>query len=387
MSALPLQWQYGSSHNVAKLGRLDIPGGGQVVVQDGYAYIGHMAPPLGTSVVDVRDPRNPRLVAQIPAPPAGMSHKARVRRDGILVTNSQKLRRAPDNPDFKPGIRIFDASNPEQPRQITQWHCAGVGVHRFDIDDRYAYLAAELEGFRGRIVVILDLKDPEKPEEVGRWWLPGQWIAGGEQPTWEARRHSCHHPLRYGERLYVSYWHAGFMILDIADMTKPKLVTHLDWSPPYPCPTHTALRIPWKLKDHDFLLCTDEEVGDRLTRWPAAFVWMVDITDETKPLPVSTFKGPDNPEAPADEGFGAHQPQEQLYPGDNIIAVTWFSGGLRLIDISDPYALREVGHYTPHPAAGQPQLASNDVFVAPDKRIYLIDRFNGLEILEYTGER
>jgi hypothetical protein len=21
-------------------------------------------------------------------------------------------------------------------------------------------------------------------EVIGRWWLPGQWIAGGENPTW-----------------------------------------------------------------------------------------------------------------------------------------------------------------------------------------------------------
>ena len=58
-----------------------------------------------------------------------------------------------------------------------------------------------------------------------------------------------------------------------------------------------------------------------------------------------------------------------------------------MIDISDPYAVREVGHYVPYPAKDHPRLASNDVFVAPNKRMYMIDRFNGLEILEFTGER
>jgi hypothetical protein len=135
------------------------------------------------------------------------------------------------------------------------------------------------------------------------------------------------------------------------------------------------------------MLCTDEEVGDRLSRWPAAFVWMVDITDEKKPIPVSTFRGPHDPEAPPNEGMGAHQPQEQLYPGDNIVAVTWFAGGVRMLDISDPYAPREVGHFVPHPAPGHARTGSNDVFVSEDRLIYLIDRFNGLEILEYTGER
>jgi hypothetical protein len=386
MTALPAAWRSGSSKNVRRLGHLDIPGGGQVVVRDGFAYVGHLQPPHGTSIIDVRDPKRPRLVAEIAAPPAGMSHKARVR-DGILFTNSQKLRGAADSPEFEPGLRIFDVSNPTKPHLLTTWRCAGVGVHRFDIDDRYAYLGAELEGYRGRIVVILDLQDPAHPQEVGRWWLPGQWIAGGEEPTWEARRHSCHHPLRSGDRLYVSYWHGGFMILDISDMTKPRLVSHMDWSPPYPCPTHTALRIPWRLADRDVLLCTDEEVGDRLSRWPAAFVWMVDITEERNPVPISTYRGPHDADAPPNEGFGAHQPQEQLYPGDNIIAVTWFAGGLRMLDISDPYAVREVGHYVPEPGRGQARVGSNDVFVDSDRTIYLIDRFNGLEILEYKGTR
>ena len=204
-------------------------------------------------------------------------------------------------------------------------------------------------------MTILDLKNPERPEEVGHCWLPGQWIAGGEEPTWEARRHSCHHPLRQGNRLYVSYWHGGFISLDISNMSKPKLVSHLDWSPPYPCPTHTARGSMAALVD-DFLLCTDEEVGDRLTRWPSAFVWMVDIRDERKPIPVSTYRGPDDPDAPPNEGFGAHQPQEQLYPNDNVLAVTWFAGGLRMIDISDPYAVREVGHYVPYPPRTTPGL-------------------------------
>jgi hypothetical protein len=365
---------------------MDLPGGGQVTVSDGLAFVGHMTPPHGTSIIDVRDPKHPRLLAEIPAPPAGMSHKARVR-DGLLFTNSQKIRGAPDDPAFQPGLRIFDVEDPARPRLLTTWRCAGVGVHRFDVDERYAYLAAELEGFRGRIVVILDLKDPSRPEEIGRWWLPGQWIAGGEQPAWEARRHSCHHPLRSGDRLYVSYWHGGFVILDIADLARPRLVAHVDWSPPYPCPTHTALRIPWPLAGRDFLLCTDEEVGDRLSRWPAAFMWMVDVTVETNPVPVATFRGPHDAGAPPNEGFGAHQPQEQLYAGDNILAVTWFAGGLRLVDISDPYAPREAGHYVPLPGKGAARTASNDVFVGPDRLIYLIDRFDGLDILEYNGAR
>jgi hypothetical protein len=37
------------------LAKLNIPGGGQVVAEGDHAYIGHMGPPDGTSIVDVSD--------------------------------------------------------------------------------------------------------------------------------------------------------------------------------------------------------------------------------------------------------------------------------------------------------------------------------------------
>ena len=37
---------------------------------------------------------------------------------------------------------------------------------------------------------IIDFKNPEPPEEVGRWWMPGQWTAGGEKPDLGGHRPS-----------------------------------------------------------------------------------------------------------------------------------------------------------------------------------------------------
>ena len=60
----------------------------------------------------------------------------------------------------------------------------GVGVHRFDMDDRYAYISTEMEGYVGNILVVYDIADPARPAEVSRWWMPGQHVAGGETPHW-----------------------------------------------------------------------------------------------------------------------------------------------------------------------------------------------------------
>ena len=39
---------------------------------------------------------------------------------------------------------------------------------------------------------VVDLVDPVHPVEVGRWWFPGMWTAGGEEPTW-TNRWALHH--------------------------------------------------------------------------------------------------------------------------------------------------------------------------------------------------
>jgi hypothetical protein len=282
------------------------------------------------------------------------------------------------------GLKVFDISDRTKPREIYFYKTHGKGVHRFTFDGRYAYISPTMEGYNGNIAVMLDMKNPEKPEEAMRWWMPGQWTAGGETATWHATATRCHHPIRRGDRLYISYWHGGFAIVDISNMSKPRTVSTLDWSPPYPCPTHTVLPIPHELMGRKFAVVTDEEVSDRLTPSPNAFLWIVDITDEKHPVPVATWRVPHDEPFDRDCWFGAHQPQETV--NGNIILVTWFGGGLRAVDISNPYRPEEVDHFMPSPGRGQNIVQSNDVFVDKSRGlVYLIDRLNGLDILEFRG--
>jgi hypothetical protein len=70
--------EYQLARNIRRLGHLDIAGGGQVVVQGDYAYVGHMKPPMGTSIIDISDPAAPRSVAHV-EPPDQWSHTHKVR--------------------------------------------------------------------------------------------------------------------------------------------------------------------------------------------------------------------------------------------------------------------------------------------------------------------
>ncbi len=414
-------------HGVRELGCLDIAGGGQVFVRDGYAYIGHMTPPDGVSVVDVRDPERPKVVATVP-PPSEYSHTHKVRVVGnLMVINVERHRRhfyrrgaplpevesrlrkelgreptdveaahelgmsAADMPELRAGLargyedggfRIFDISDPTTPQELAYQKTGGVGVHRFDMDERYAYISTEAEGFRGNILIIYDLAEPSRRQEVPRWWMPGQNVAAGEAPHWRGVRRRVHHGLRHGDRLWVSCWHAGAWVVDISDIHNPRTLGTYEYHPPFPEPTHTFLKMPQKLDGREIALVGDEQ-HDYIKGQPPAFLWIMDVSDPANIKPLSTFHvSPlDTPYAGAGGRFGLHQFQEHVE--DSLIYAAWFSGGLRIIDVADPSRPREVGSYVPAPLGQEPPPQSNDVDVDEQGLIYLLDRNRGLHILEY----
>ena len=379
--------------NVQRLSRLELPGAGQVTVEGKYAYVGHITNKerLGTSILDVSDPRKPRLLSQIHLDEADShSHKARVAGDLLIVNVEQNMgalgRKAENLAQQQTsynlgGFKLYDISNREKPRLIAHHRTYGRGVHRFDMDQNYAYISTEMEGYVGNILVIYDLKDPAHPEEIARWWMPGQHLAGGEKPTWSGYRNRLHHTLRVGDRLYASCWHAGLRVIDVSDIRKPRTVGAYDYHPPFPEPTHTVLKVPFPVGGREVAVVFDEE-HDHVPGRLHAGMWLFDLTDVAHIKPISMFhlSELDSPWSRAGR-FGAHQPAEHL--SDTLVHASWFSGGLRIVDIADPAAPREVGHYIPEPAAGQSSPQSNDVDVDARGLIYLLDRNQGLDVLEY----
>ncbi len=373
-------------------------------VAGNYAYVGHITnrQRLGTSILDVSDPRQPRLVSQIRLDDADShSHKARVVGDLMIVNveqNQGALGRkaenlASENTSYgEGGFKLYDVSDRTRPKLIAHHRTFGRGVHRFDMDQRYAYISTEMPGYVGNILVIYDLREPARPEEVSRWWMPGQHVAGGEKPAWRGRRNRLHHALRFGDELWAGCWHAGVRVIDVSDIRAPRTIGEYNYHPPYPEPSHTFMPVPSRIGGRRIALAIDEEDhahdADELERRrgrPHGCLWILDVTDLNKMQPLSLFEVSelDSPWARATPGrFGAHQFQEHME--GTLVYCAWFSGGVRIVDVADPFAPQEVGWFIPEPAAGKAAPQTNDVEVDARGLIYIVDRYAGFDILEFN---
>jgi len=112
---------------------------------------------------------------------------------------------------------------------------------------------------------------------------------------------------------------------------------------------------------------------------------VLDATDlkQIKPLSIYEVSELDSPWSRATPGrFGAHQFQEHMK--DTLVYCAWFAGGLRIVDIADPLAPREVGYFIPELAPGKAAPQTNDVDVDFRGLIYIVDRYAGFDVLEFN---
>ena len=83
------------THRTKRLSHLDLGGAGQVYVAGDHAYVGYLPNKegLGTSIVDVSDPSDPKVVVTITLDDrTSHSHKARVVGDVMIVNHERNNR-------------------------------------------------------------------------------------------------------------------------------------------------------------------------------------------------------------------------------------------------------------------------------------------------------
>jgi hypothetical protein len=360
-------------------------------------WLAHESAPKNFTAVDVTDVRNPKVIVQTDLP------HPRVRSNSLdVVGNIMAVAYQTKEWGQKPaGMDLFDISKPEEPKLISHFDTSGPhsrGAHCvFFVDGEYVHLSSGAPDFEpndpkdDQFYRIIDVRNPSKPIEAGRWWLPG--TKKGEQPLprhpkFDAgyRTHNCMVYPERPDRAYLGYIDGGAIILDIKDKSKPKMISRWIYGPPYNGFTHTVM----PLFSRDLVIVSDECVKDDGADWPK-MTWVVNAADETNLVPISTMPLPPVESFGKRGGrYGSHnmhenQPVKTAFRSDTLVFATFFNGGLRVFDTTNPFQPQEIAYYVP----GAPKMSPagaiqiNDVWVDENRLVYCVDRFaGGLYILE-----
>ncbi len=411
------------------------------------AYVGHHGGrarnPLtggdednGTSIVDVTDPGRPRYLAHVPGaaggPEQGGAQMARVcDRQGKTY-----LLRTFGNNVPNSGHEMWDVSDPAGPQKVTTIVSGLTSTHKdfWECDTGTAYLVsgdlAKAEplqpgpsGWRTpRMTKIYDLGDPTRPVFIRDFGLAGQ-EPGSTGPV--PAGSGVHGPIVLGNRVYFAYGTSANGLLQIVDrqklLTGPKAPTAANLNAPevsrlWMSPNwggHTAFpMLGMKIADwqantkgqvRDFVFLVSESIANECKEFRhASFV--VDISTETRPFSVATFQVPESKGSFCSRGgrFGPHSSSESFASVfyRKLVFVAYFNGGVRAVDIRDPYAPREAGFFIPATTERTAErcvtngtrsckvaIQTNNVEADERGLVYLADRANtGLHIVRLTGD-
>jgi hypothetical protein len=387
------------------------PDGVQIMLNRRHLYIGHQFTD-GFTVMDASDPRNLKPVKYILTGPNTSTHHLQVANDILLVAEGANVMAMQSYDDarsyfentladsitnkkpFRAGLSIYDIkTDPASPREIAFLQMPGFGINRlWWTGGRYAYVAAHFDGFTDHILGIVDLQNITKPLLVAKAWLPGMNRAAKEPNTSpRGKRVALHHMIVAGNRGYGAWRDGGFTIHDVSDPAHPKLLSHINWTPPFAGGTHTPLPLPGRK-----LALVAEESNAENCEKGMFYTWVVDVREDKNPLPIGTLPTPKDRNYCGMGNFGPHNLHENRpgsFQSEETIFATYHNAGVRVFDIRDAFAPKEIAYWVP-PAPSRlvdthtgvalaPQ--SCDVYVTPEGLMYVSDWNAGLHVLQYEG--
>ena len=382
----------------------------QVMVNRRHVYVGHMFS-NGVTVLDASNPRNLKPVQYFALGDFTRTHQLQTANDLMLLANGANIvamqsydsqrgyfennlvDSITNRKKFRSGLSIHDISRGEM-KEIAFLEIPGFGINRTHwTGGRYAYVSAHFDGFTDHILCVVDLNNITKPEIVSRWWLPGMNRAAGEKPALpQGRRAALHHMLTAGNLGYGSWRDGGLTVHDIGDPRNPKLLSHINWSPPFPGGTHTALPLPGR----NLAVVADEANAEKCAKG-TFHTFVLDMRAPQNPVPIATLPTPRDRDYCAAAGtFGPHNLHENR-PGsmqsEETIFATYNNAGVRVFDIKDAFAPKELAYWVPPTPKKlidpRPKVSlaakTADLYVMPDGLMFVTDWNAGLNVLQYEG--
>ena len=203
-------------------------------------WLAHESAPKNFTAVDVSDPRKPKVVCQTDLPQSHMRSNSLETCGNLMAVAYQTQKKG-----LQPaGMELFDISNPENPKSISFFDCSGEhsrGVHQlWFCDGEYVHMASSSADFvpthpqDDQFYRCIDVRNPCKPVELGRWHMPGTKQGDNVPPPPRHpldkgyRAHNCNVYPQRPDRCYLAYIDGGMHVLDISDKANPKTISSLD---------------------------------------------------------------------------------------------------------------------------------------------------------------
>lgn len=335
--ALPVRTAAQDSWNVELLSVFNPMRGARSVYNDIWGYTA----PDGTELaiigtvdavlfVDVTDPRQPHQVALFQAAPT--THRDfRTHGHHAYAVN-----------ETAGGLAIYDLSNPRQPLQVGSFDSTFATSHNIGIYDGFAYVVGCRDS--GGLAVgmrILDLSDPVHPVDVGAY-----------------TNRYVHDVFVRNDVAYCSTINdGGLTFVNVHDKANPDETGFRGYGGAH---THSA----WTTEDGQYLLTTDETGGGHVRIW--------DLSAGT--IQVAEWLA--HPNASVHNVF---------VKGDTAYA-SYYTEGLRVLDISDPRSPMQVAFYDTWPGVSGGFNGNWGVYpFAASGNIYLSDMTSGLFVVRLTA--
>jgi hypothetical protein len=361
-----------------------VSGTAEVVTQKGYAYVakngGYGADASGMAVVDWKQKGRPETVAEVALAEdlaangydVGNLEVKDVKVDGDVVG----LANDTESPG---GAAFYDVSDPANPTFLSFYEPEpSANIHNLFVDDDHAYLTlgepenVDTDGDGERNLVrlfgdtgleIVDISDPQNPTNAATWYLKE------ELPDYAQAAVNPNHDIYVQDGLaYNAFWDAGVVVLDVSDPTSPEFITQFGAAPQ----GNEVIR-PWNVEEESIGEYYDE-VGflERYYTRPGNAHYVRPSPDGNYAyVGAETFPQfyESNPETSEYGGIkvfdtsdlGAVEQVGYVSPPDvdgfrtshnfdvtnNRLHTSWYEGGVRVYDVTDPANPDELGAYDP----------------------------------------